>query len=108
MSGCVHCVYTIYAEELTAYTTSLSLARDALLSDGIPQTEWPEGVREGEEGNATPDSGVGLALGLGSVGAGASNSTGLDTGMTAFMESVLSSVCGLSRTRQCTRTDTLR
>ncbi|CAD6564616.1 MAG: hypothetical protein TREMPRED_005781 [Tremellales sp. Tagirdzhanova-0007] len=45
MSGCVHCVYTVYADELEAYSAALTSARAALVSDGIAEAEWPEEVR---------------------------------------------------------------
>jgi hypothetical protein len=50
MSGCVHCVYTIYADDLEIYTESLSSARQALLSAKVPSSEWPEEVRTSEDG----------------------------------------------------------
>ncbi|WVQ98248.1 hypothetical protein IAU59_005371 [Kwoniella sp. CBS 9459] len=41
MSGCVHCVYTIYADDLEAYSDAVVQARQALLKAGIPQDSWP-------------------------------------------------------------------
>lgn len=44
MSGCVHCVYTIYADEMEEYTSALEQAKSALEKDGVPLLEWPEQV----------------------------------------------------------------
>jgi hypothetical protein len=49
MSGCVHCVYTIYAEELETYTQAMIDARAALTKSKIPRESWPEDVREKSE-----------------------------------------------------------
>lgn len=46
MSGCVHCVYTIYADDLELYTDSLSSARDALRQAQVKLSDWPEEVRD--------------------------------------------------------------
>lgn len=45
MSGCVNCVYNVYADDLEFYTTALSSAREALLRAGTPEKEWPEAVK---------------------------------------------------------------
>ncbi|KAK1921734.1 oxidoreductase-like protein [Papiliotrema laurentii] len=45
MSGCVHCVYTIYADELEEYNEALGAAKDALVKAGIPTSQWPDEVR---------------------------------------------------------------
>jgi hypothetical protein len=52
MSGCIHCVYTFYAEELEAYTSALDQAMDALMQAGVEKGDWPEEVRahDGGEG----------------------------------------------------------
>ena len=54
MSGCVHCVYNIYTDELETYTESLTAAYQALLSAGISKQAWPAAVRKldkkGEKG----------------------------------------------------------
>lgn len=54
MSGCVHCVYNIYADDLETYTAALSDARKALTKAGMKEAEWPEEVRavkaQGQEG----------------------------------------------------------
>ncbi|KAJ9109985.1 hypothetical protein QFC20_003185 [Naganishia adeliensis] len=44
MSGCVNCVYTVYADDLLAYNESLTNAISALLNSAIPRSEWPEEV----------------------------------------------------------------
>jgi hypothetical protein len=44
MSGCVHCVYTIYADELEEYTEALKEARAALETQKTPIDEWPTAV----------------------------------------------------------------
>lgn len=49
MSGCVHCVYTIYADDLEAYTTALSDARSALIKANKPRSAWPDVIRDMEE-----------------------------------------------------------
>ncbi|OCF45781.1 hypothetical protein I317_00269 [Kwoniella heveanensis CBS 569] len=41
MSGCVHCVYTIYADDLETYSDAIVRARTALSEAGIPQDQWP-------------------------------------------------------------------
>ena len=46
MSGCVHCVYNIYTDELETYTEALSSAHQALLSAGVSKSEWPAAVRK--------------------------------------------------------------
>lgn len=46
MSGCVHCVYNIYADDLEAYTEALESAHTALKASGKPTAEWPEAVRK--------------------------------------------------------------
>lgn len=58
MSGCVHCVYTIYADDLEIYTDSLKSARKALSTASIPPSDWPEEVREhaGEEDGIKVDA----------------------------------------------------
>lgn len=45
MSGCVHCVYTIYAEELEQYTDAVEKARSALKAARIAEADWPLEVR---------------------------------------------------------------
>lgn len=49
MSGCVHCVYTIYADDLEIYTDALSEARQALVQAGRALSGWPEVVRTMEK-----------------------------------------------------------
>ena len=44
MSGCVHCVYTIYADETEEYTAALDEARKALERLRTPVDEWPKVV----------------------------------------------------------------
>ena len=51
MSGCVHCVYTIYADDLEVYSTALTTARDALISAGVSRLHWPDEVK-GVDDNA--------------------------------------------------------
>ena len=51
MSGCVHCVYTIYADDLETYTDSIASARRALLTAQIPDDQWPEEIRTTENGH---------------------------------------------------------
>lgn len=46
MSGCVHCVYTIYASELETYSIALSAAQKALEGAKTPRGSWPIEVRE--------------------------------------------------------------
>lgn len=46
MSGCVHCVYNIYAEELEEYTEAIASAHRALIAAGTPKTDWPAPVRQ--------------------------------------------------------------
>ena len=42
----MHCVYTIYADDLEAYTDALTAARNALTSAGTPRSDWPDEVRQ--------------------------------------------------------------
>jgi hypothetical protein len=44
MSGCVHCVYTIYADEMEEYTEALKEAKTALEARHTPISEWPIAV----------------------------------------------------------------
>ncbi|WWC68132.1 uncharacterized protein I206_102054 [Kwoniella pini CBS 10737] len=46
MSGCVNCVYTIYADDLEIYNLALESAKQALKNDNIPQNEWPIEIRD--------------------------------------------------------------
>jgi hypothetical protein len=57
MSGCVNCVYNLYADDLELYTQSLKEAHEALAMTSIPKSEWPDAVKrldgnksEGKEG----------------------------------------------------------
>jgi len=45
MSGCVHCVYTIYADDLELYTGALESARRALTNARVPTSQWPDEVQ---------------------------------------------------------------
>jgi hypothetical protein len=45
MSGCVHCVYTIYADDLELYTSALDTALEKLRRGNIPEVQWPDEVR---------------------------------------------------------------
>jgi hypothetical protein len=49
MSGCVHCVYTVYADDLETYTSALSEAKEALVKSGRPISSWPETMRSMEK-----------------------------------------------------------
>lgn len=48
MSGCVHCVLTIYAEDVVAYDEAVEQARQALARKGVAHDDWPEAVTESE------------------------------------------------------------
>lgn len=50
MSGCVHCVYTIYADDLELYTDALESARQALTKAQIPVAQWPDEVQTKSDG----------------------------------------------------------
>ncbi|WRT64592.1 uncharacterized protein IL334_001524 [Kwoniella shivajii] len=45
MSGCVNCVYTIYADDLEIYTSAVESARKALTKANVNEKDWPEQVR---------------------------------------------------------------
>jgi hypothetical protein len=45
MSGCVHCVYTIYADDLVLYTSALDTALEKLREGHVPEVRWPDEVR---------------------------------------------------------------
>jgi len=49
MSGCVHCVYDIYASSLLAYQEALSQAHTALLASSRPRSQWPAVILEREK-----------------------------------------------------------
>ena len=53
MSGCVHCVYTIYADDQQEYDDALNKALAAVKSAGIPKSEWPVEVAERDDGGGT-------------------------------------------------------
>ncbi|KAJ9124661.1 hypothetical protein QFC24_003028 [Naganishia onofrii] len=56
MSGCVNCVYTLYADDLLAYNESLANALTALRTSGTPQSSWPADIRAfAEKGRAVGD-----------------------------------------------------
>ncbi len=58
MSGCVHCVYTIYADDMEEYTSALQDARTALENSATPVAEWPAVVRAlKEQGMSGRDKG---------------------------------------------------
>lgn len=41
MSGCVHCVLTIYAEDSEEYQNAMDDARKRLEAKGVPREKWP-------------------------------------------------------------------
>lgn len=47
MSGCVHCVYDLYATSLAEYATALASARSALEAKRVPRAEWPGALLQG-------------------------------------------------------------
>jgi hypothetical protein len=49
MSGCVHCVLTIYADDLEEYNTAMDTARAKLEVKKIPRAEWPRVMDERDE-----------------------------------------------------------
>jgi hypothetical protein len=77
MSGCVHCVYTVYADDLETYTAALSEARQALVKANRPLATWPEGMRSMEE--------QGKSAGQVGKEAKAEVVAALDPGMAAFL-----------------------
>ncbi|KAM0755766.1 hypothetical protein T439DRAFT_282584, partial [Meredithblackwellia eburnea MCA 4105] len=48
MSGCAHCIYDIYVEDLEFYHEQIVAARKALLAKGseVSAAEWPEELGE--------------------------------------------------------------
>ena len=46
MSGCAVCVYDLYEEALQAYKDSLTSIRAGLVQMGVPESQWPERLRE--------------------------------------------------------------
>ncbi|WWC86711.1 uncharacterized protein L201_001588 [Kwoniella dendrophila CBS 6074] len=72
MSGCVNCVYTIYADDLELYQSSVESAKNALKEMKIPEVDWPEElkgrpkseeeIKEGVENNVDPVMSAFLAL----------------------------------------------
>lgn len=51
MSGCVHCVLTIYAEDSEEYQTAMDEAKKRLEAKGTPRDKWPAVMDEIEEKN---------------------------------------------------------
>jgi len=49
MSGCVHCVLTLYAEDLEEYNKAVEAAKEELKRRGVPREKWPEAVTEDDE-----------------------------------------------------------
>lgn len=49
MSGCVHCVLTIYAEDSEEYQNAMDEAKKRLESKGIPRDKWPAVMDELEQ-----------------------------------------------------------
>ncbi|CAK9784000.1 hypothetical protein CC85DRAFT_288143 [Cutaneotrichosporon oleaginosum] len=54
MSGCVHCVLTIYADDLEEYNSAMDAARAKLEVRKVPRAKWPHVMDEadGEEEEA--------------------------------------------------------
>lgn len=48
MSGCVHCVLTIYADDLQEYNAAMDEARGKLEAKGLPRDKWPRVMDEQE------------------------------------------------------------
>lgn len=48
MSGCVHCVLTIYADDLQEYNAAMDEARAKLEAKGTPRDKWPRVMDEQE------------------------------------------------------------
>ncbi|WWC59659.1 uncharacterized protein I303_102220 [Kwoniella dejecticola CBS 10117] len=55
MSGCVNCVYTIYADDLEIYNNAVEAAKEALNKVGVPPAEWPEDVRDKQSGEVVKE-----------------------------------------------------
>ncbi len=89
MSGCVHCVYTIYAEELETYSAALANAQTALEKDKTPKSDWPSEVLDLTRG--VEFGGEGGAEGLVHREERKVES-GLDSSMSAFLASVPTSL----------------
>lgn len=68
MSGCVHCVLTIYADDLEEYNSAIQEAEIKLKARGVKESDWPGVMREGQE-----------------VEEGETAGTGGDPAMAAFM-----------------------
>ncbi|KAL1741325.1 oxidoreductase-like protein, partial [Schizophyllum fasciatum] len=52
MSGCAVCVYDLYEEALQAYKETLTSIRAGLVHMGVPESQWPERLREKADGAA--------------------------------------------------------
>ena len=64
MSGCAVCVYDLYDEDLTEYTTQVTNIRTGLVQMGVPECEWPAEIRtelQDQQGGA-PKSNNSVAL----------------------------------------------
>lgn len=46
MSGCVHCVLTIYADDLEDYNSAMDAARAKLEVRKVPRHQWPHVMDE--------------------------------------------------------------
>ncbi|WVW78229.1 hypothetical protein I302_100182 [Kwoniella bestiolae CBS 10118] len=55
MSGCVNCVYTIYADDLELYNEAVELAKERLRTSNVPEDEWPKEIREKKSGEETKE-----------------------------------------------------
>ncbi|KAK0461143.1 uncharacterized protein EV420DRAFT_1331510 [Desarmillaria tabescens] len=49
MSGCAVCVYDLYEESMKAYKENVATLRNALVSMGVPENEWPASVKSPTE-----------------------------------------------------------
>jgi hypothetical protein len=54
MSGCVHCVYDLYAAAVLDYQAALASAHAALLASDKPKSEWPPVILDREKRGLGP------------------------------------------------------
>jgi len=54
MSGCAVCVYDLYQESQNAYREAVGYLRTSLSAMHIPESEWPDSIRENARRTVMP------------------------------------------------------
>jgi hypothetical protein len=89
MSGCVNCVYNVYADELEEYTSALTSARAALVKAKVSEGDWPKRIQPQTRTSTSTGSGNGaggqVAIDAELNNAKAELEVGMDPVMAAFL-----------------------